>query len=102
MKPVEKRGWATFFAWLAILEFAAVIAAIVAAFHAYNPDAGGIGRLMLWPAAVHPAWLGIIAALAAFTTAAVLSGKAGRRATAQATCPTCGLRLSSDAPSPNA
>ena len=102
VKPVEKRGWSSFLAWVALLEFGAVIAAVVAAIHAYNPDAGGIGRLILWPAAVHPAWLSILAAIAAFITAAALSGSAGRRATAAASCTLCGGRPAAAQPAPSA
>lgn len=95
VKPVEKRGGANFFAWVALLQFGAVVASVVAAIRPYSPDAagGGIGRLILWPAAVHPAWLSIVAAIGAFLAAAVISGKAGKHATQAATCPKCGLRL---------
>ncbi|MFZ4236826.1 hypothetical protein ACOZGD_16785 [Streptomyces murinus] len=97
VKPVEKHGWSRFLSWLALLEFGSVIAAVVAAVTTVNPDGfgGGIGRLILWPAAVHPAWLSIIAAIAAFIVTAGLAGSAGRRAAAGATCPECaqhGLR----------
>jgi hypothetical protein len=95
VKPVEHNGWRNFFAWLTLVEFGAVIAAIVAAVNPYSPDiAGGVaGHLMLWPAAVHPVWLAIVAAIAAFCVAAVLLGRAGEKAARKATCPICGLRL---------
>lgn len=93
VKPVEKRGWAGFFGWLAFLELAAVVAAFVALFHPFTVPDSPVGKLALWPAAVHPVWLSILAAIAAFITAAALSGSASRRATAHATCPKCGLRL---------
>lgn len=101
VKPVEHNGWRNFLAWLALLEFGAVIAAIVAAINPYAPDSagGGIGRLILWPAAVHPAWLAISAAIVAFLAAAILSGKAGERAAKKATCPNCGLHLGAERPS---
>lgn len=95
VKPDERRGWAGFLAWLALLEFGSVVAAIVNAISPFSPDeaGGGIGRLILWPAAVHPAWLSITASIAAFLTAAALAGSASRRAGEKATCPKCGLRL---------
>ncbi|MYR84089.1 hypothetical protein GTY41_03800 [Streptomyces sp. SID685] len=95
VKPVEKRGWAGFFGWLALLEFGSVVVSIVAACTAVDPDTlgGSIGRLILWPAAVHPAWLSIIAAVVAFLVTTGLSGSSSRRATAGATCPKCGLKL---------
>lgn len=92
VKPVEKRGWANVLALLALLEFASVIAAVVDAFRPLHVGTG-IGRLVLWPAAVHPAWLAVLAAIAAFLLAAALAGAAGRRATAKATCPVCRLQL---------
>lgn len=95
VKPVEHNGGRNFFAWLALVEFGAFIAAIVAAVSPFSSDSAGgvVGRLMLWPAAVHPAWLAIVAAIAAFLVAAVLSGRAGERAAKKTTCPICGLRL---------
>lgn len=105
VKPVEKTGWRNFFAWLTLLQFGAVIAAIVAAFHSYDPASaggGGIGWLILWPAAVHPSWLGIVAAIAAFLAGVALAGAAGDRARKSATCPKCGLRLVGAPASPNA
>ncbi|MGW3152758.1 hypothetical protein [Streptomyces sp. NPDC001089] len=93
VKPVEHNGARNFLAWLALLEFGSVIAAIVAAFHPFEPSGGVVGRLMLWPAAVHPVWLAIIAAIVAFLVAAVLSGRASERAARKAECPICGLRL---------
>ncbi|MGM9444469.1 hypothetical protein ACTAF0_30105 [Streptomyces murinus] len=93
MKPVEKHGWSRLLSWLALLEFGSVIAAIVAAVTTVNPDSGGgISRLVLWPAAVHPAWLGIVAAIAAFIVNTGMAGSAGRRATAGTTCPECARR----------
>ncbi|CAK7280089.1 hypothetical protein SGPA1_10867 [Streptomyces misionensis JCM 4497] len=96
VKPVHKRGWAALFSWLTLLEFGSVIVAIVAAFTTVDPDSlgGGTGLLIFWPAAVRPAWLSIVASLAAFVVVASLSGAAGQRAAADATCPKCGLRLS--------
>lgn len=98
VKPDEKRGWAGFLAWIALLEFGSVVAAIVNAISGFSPDSagGGIGRLILWPAAIHPAWLGILAAIAAFLTAAALAGSASRRAGEKATCPRCQLPLKTD------
>lgn len=100
VKPVEKRGWAGFFGWLALLEFGSVIVSVVAACTTVDPDTlgGGTGRIILWPAAVHPAWLSITAAIAAFIIAAGLSGSASRRAAAGAACPKCGLRLADPRP----
>ncbi|WP_153812830.1 hypothetical protein [Streptomyces sp. SUK 48] len=93
MKPVEKHGWSRFLSWLALLEFGSVIAAIVAAVTTVSSDSGGgIGRLVLWPTAVHPAWLGIVAAIAAFIVTAGLAGSAGRRAAAGTACPECARR----------
>lgn len=101
VKPVQKHGWRNFLAWIALLEFGSVIAAIVNAVSAVDPDAagGGIGRLILWPAAVHPSWLGIVASIVAFLVVAALAGVAGERAEKKATCPKCGLRLTAPAPS---
>ncbi|QHC31991.1 hypothetical protein [Streptomyces sp. HF10] len=93
MKPVEKHGWSRFLSWLALLEFGSVIAATAAAVTTVNPDSGGgISILVLWPAAVHPAWLGIVAAIAAFIVTAGLAGSAGRRAAAGTACPECARR----------
>lgn len=95
VKPVEHNGWRNFFAWLTLVEFGAVIAAIVAAVNPYSPGiAGGVvGHLILWPAAVRPTWIAIVASIAAFFVAGVLSGRAGEKAARKATCPVCGLRL---------
>ncbi|MET7479532.1 hypothetical protein ABZT17_34935 [Streptomyces sp. NPDC005648] len=92
-----------FLGWVALLQLGAVVAAVVTAFHSYDPDAAtGIGRLILWPGAVHPVWLSIVAAVAAFLTCAVLAGRAGGRAERNATCPMCGLRLADPVPAPSA
>lgn len=100
VKPVQKKGWQNFLAWVALLEFGALIASIVNAISAVDPDSagGGIGRLILWPAAVHPAWLGVVAAVAAFLVVAALVGVASDRAEKAATCPKCGLRLAEPSP----
>ncbi|MCX3064202.1 hypothetical protein [Streptomyces beihaiensis] len=97
VKPVEKRGWSGVLAWLALLQAAGVVGAIVAAIHPYTVPGAWVGKLALWPAAVHPTWLSIIAAIAAFITAAAWAGSASRRATATATCPKCGLTLAAPA-----
>lgn len=93
--PVERTSWKNFWAWIALLQFAAMVAAIVNTVSAIGQDTAGgvVGRLILWPATVHPAWTGILAAVGAFLVAAVLSGKAGQRASAHATCPRCGSPL---------
>ncbi|MFJ9114483.1 hypothetical protein ACIRJO_02925 [Streptomyces sp. NPDC102394] len=92
VQPVEKRGWVNFLAWLALLEFGSVIAAVVDAFHPLHLGTG-IGRLVLWPTAVHPTWLAVLAAAAAFLLAAALTGSASRRAAAKAVCPKCRMLL---------
>ncbi|MFD1657000.1 hypothetical protein ACFSL4_01800 [Streptomyces caeni] len=95
VKPVERHGWRNFWAWVALLQFAAIIAAIVNTVNAVDPDAagGGIGRLILWPALIHPAWAGIAAAVGAFLAAGIGFGLAAERAEKTATCPRCGLPL---------
>ncbi|WDO09961.1 hypothetical protein ME763_32240 [Streptomyces murinus] len=104
VKPVEKRGWSTFLGWIAFFQFGAVIVSIIAACTTVDPDVlgGGTGRIILWPAAVHPAWLSITAAGAACIVAAGLSGSASRRAAAGAACPKCGLQLADAERSPGA
>lgn len=101
VKPVEKTGWAGFLAWLALLQAAGFIGAIVAAFHPFDVPGAWVGKLALWPAAVHPAWLSITAAFAALLTVTALAGSASRHATANATCPKCGLKLNAGGAAPN-
>ncbi|MEU0039104.1 hypothetical protein [Streptomyces sp. NPDC006333] len=95
VQPEEHRGWAGFLSWLALLEFGSVIAAVVHAISPFSPDTAGgvVGRLILWPAAVTPAWLSIVGAIAAFITVAALAGSASGRATEKTTCPRCHLPL---------
>lgn len=100
VKPIERHGWRNFWAWFTLLQFAAVIAAIVASVHPYTVAGGIVGRLILWPAAVHPAWLSILAAIGAFLASAVLTAVAGERAGKNRACPKCGMRLASQPPSP--
>jgi len=100
VKPIQHRGW-MFLAWLTLCELGAVIAAVVAAVRPYAPEdasAGGVGWLLVWPAAVHPAGLGLAAAVAAFLAAAALTGSASGRAEKNATCPLCGRRLGAESP----
>lgn len=95
VKPVQMKGWQNFLAWVALLQAAAVVAAIVNAISPVDPDSagGGVGRLILWPAAVDAAWMGIVAALAAFFTAAALTGAARERTEKTTTCSKCGQPL---------
>ncbi|MEW2250390.1 hypothetical protein AB0907_23985 [Streptomyces sp. NPDC006975] len=97
--PVERTGWRNFWGWVALLQFAALVAAIVNTVSAISvdPNTGIVGWLVLWPVAIHPAWGGIPAAIGTFLVAAVLSGKAGERATQNATCPRCGLPVQAPA-----
>ncbi|WP_435643877.1 hypothetical protein ACR9VJ_26480 [Streptomyces sp. H49] len=99
VKPVEKRGWAHLLAWLMLLEFGSIIAAIVNAVSRFSADSagGGVGRLILWPAAVHPAWLGLVASIVAFLAVTTLAGTVSRRASDKATCPICHQTLKADA-----
>ncbi|MFF9097560.1 hypothetical protein ACF1AX_31115 [Streptomyces sp. NPDC014802] len=94
--PVERTGWRTFWGWIAVLQLAAVVAAIVNTVSAISvdPNTGVVGWLVLWPAGIHPAWLGVAAAIGALLVGVALTGAAGAHAEKAATCPKCGLRLS--------
>ncbi|MFF9310078.1 hypothetical protein ACF1BS_04120 [Streptomyces sp. NPDC014748] len=95
VKPVQKKGWLVL-AWLTVCQLGAVIAAVVNVVRSFAPgdaSVGGVGWLIVWPAAVHPAWLGLVAAAAVFLAVAALTGAAGGRAERAATCPLCGRPL---------
>lgn len=98
VKPDIKNGWGGMFGFLALLQFAAIVAAIVNVFRPFHVGGGIIAHLILWPAAIHPAWVGIIAVIAAFLVAARISTVYGEHAKKAATCPKCHLPLASRRP----
>lgn len=81
-------GWRFLFGWLALVEFAAFVIAIVQMFHSVTWEPGdgpmGItGRLMLWPLLISPHWLAALAAFAAFWVTALTWGALRRQPSAQ-------------------
>ncbi|MFF3559385.1 hypothetical protein ACFYXS_05015 [Streptomyces sp. NPDC002574] len=86
---------------LATTQVGALVVAVVNVFHqlGYPPPLPWIPRLSLvttWPAAVRPAWLGLVVAMAVFVGSAIFSLEAKARAQRSATCPICLLRFDAE------
>jgi hypothetical protein len=97
--PVVHNKVGRSFGGLAVLEVAAVVVAFVALFQPLPLDVGIASitvLLVMWPAAIEPAWLGLLAAVAAVVLSAIVSVRASERARREATCPTCLLRLETE------
>ncbi|MFJ6729992.1 hypothetical protein ACIQPQ_34345 [Streptomyces sp. NPDC091281] len=75
---------------LALCQLAAVVAAIWAVAGQFEPSGAGlVAVLVVWPALIDPAWLGLVAAVVALLVVAGLAGAAGERAKQRAVCPHC-------------
>lgn len=94
VKPVVNNGVGAVLSAVTLLQAAAVFASLTAVMHRSQVSAGPLGRAALWPAQIHPSGLGVLAAVAAFLTAGVLTAKANNRAKQAATCPMCKSTLS--------
>ena len=62
-------GWRWFFGYLAFTQLAAFVIAVVSVFHPVAWRPGFIGAMLTWPVLISPAWLGALAAFAAFWAA---------------------------------
>ncbi|MEU6345847.1 hypothetical protein ABZ883_33395 [Streptomyces sp. NPDC046977] len=96
--PVVRNRVGTFFGTLAVSQVGAVVVAVLALFHpmSFPPPVhltAGLIFYLAWPAAVRPAWLGLLAAVSVLAVCVLVSAWAGSRARRAATCPTCRLGL---------
>lgn len=86
VKPVGRRFWGKAALLVAVAQLVAVIVSVVACFTAVDPWKGYRRRLVAWPAAIHPAGLGVAAAVVAALAAAWLADFLNERADV---CPDC-------------
>lgn len=72
------KEWRFWTGWLAFCQFIAVCVAVVNAFHAVNLNRAVVGYLISWPVVIEPAWLGVVAAVAALIVIARIWSRLGR------------------------
>jgi hypothetical protein len=90
-----ERGWPAALGFVALCELVALAVAVAGLWRSVDVGAiGPVGRLVLWPAAITPGWLAVLAAAAALLVAAAAAGAAGERARSRAVCARCGAPVS--------
>lgn len=89
VKPVVRTFWAKAALLVATAELLAVIVSVVACFTPVDPWKNPRRWLAAWPAAIHPAGLGVAAAVVAALAAAWFADVVHERAEQAATCPKC-------------
>lgn len=83
-----KAAWA-----VAVSQLVAVIVSVYACFTTVNPWKGFRRWPVAWPAAVHPVWLGVAAAVVAALATAGFADSLDERAKRAAVCPNCRSEL---------
>lgn len=86
VKPVVRNGWGKIALFVAVTQLVAVIVSVVACCTPVDATAGPRRLLAAWPAAIHPAGLGVAAAVVSALATAYLADALNERA---ATCPGC-------------